>query len=166
MLVINDWRWLCGATVVVIIIGAGLVIVMPAHFQNEAIQKIEGLGGSVSTEVQGPAWLRRLVGHDNMKGFDNVPLVVLSGSHASDHDLQVIRWLRGIRQLGIDSIPITDAALENLKYQTGIQELTLNSTGITDVGLREIQHQKKLQVLMLADTKITEDGLSALACLQ
>src|SRR5437868_2248538 len=66
------------ALLLVVGVASGLWIGVPAYRQLAIIQEIEGLGGTVDCVPIGPKWLRRWVGDENMRMFDEIVSVRLA----------------------------------------------------------------------------------------
>ena len=65
-------------------------------------------------------------------------------------------------RLGLDSLPITDAALSVIGEQTQLQALYLFDTKITDAGLTQLEGLKELKILMLTGSPVSSAGVDAL----
>ncbi|HSG69587.1 MAG TPA: hypothetical protein VLA12_04185, partial [Planctomycetaceae bacterium] len=54
-------------------------IYLPFQNQIRMIDRIEDRGGEVATDPIGPEWLRNLIGHDRMRGLENLTEISVSG---------------------------------------------------------------------------------------
>ena len=50
---------------------------LPIYWQQVAIREIERLGGNITVRKRGPEWLRRWIGNDRIKIFDDAEIVYL-----------------------------------------------------------------------------------------
>lgn len=136
----------------------GLAVV--AHNrQAAAIAEIERLGGRVVSSQSGPDWLRRLVGDEAMRAFDRATLVNLSETAVEDHDLMILRRLRGIERLNLRGTAIADSGLAHLASLERLRALDLGETRITDAGLVHLSGLSELEYLYLSGTRVTDAGL-------
>lgn len=111
----------------------------------EAIQAIEGAGGSVKTR-QTPT--------------NDVIEVRLTGcTNITDEDLAPLRQFPSIQILAIDATPITDAGLVNLNELTSLRVLNLSFTAVTGTGLAQLRDLADLRVLDLSGTKISSANM-------
>ena len=118
--------------------------------QHAAIEAVEKLGGGTSyvweTRPEDgypgnwrrpvPAWLCEMLGDDL---FANVGLVWF-GAEADDADL---RWIANfdacsIRFLSLNSLELSDVALNALPYMPNLKTLRVCGGGITDGGLKNL----------------------------
>jgi hypothetical protein len=65
-------------------------------------------------------------------------------------------------RLGLDSLPITDAALSVIAKQTQLRALYLFDTKISDAGLTQLKTLKELKILMLTGSPVSSAGVDAL----
>jgi hypothetical protein len=65
-------------------------------------------------------------------------------------------------RLGLDRLPITDAALSVIAQQTQLRALYLFDTKITDAGLKQLEGLKELKILMLTGSQVSSAGVDAL----
>src|SRR5262245_27723250 len=96
---------------VLVAVGVGLSIDVPAYRQRVAIQGIRDLGGSVVTLSRGPKWLRHFIGSERNEILDVVIRVTLDNSDATDPTLRDLKSLPGIRELQLSNTQVTDAGL-------------------------------------------------------
>src|SRR5262245_34704768 len=71
--------WIGVATAALVVLYLLMRLSMQIYCRHDAIQEIEQTGGLVTTEFEGPewlrVWLRSLLDFDEMKGFENVVAV-------------------------------------------------------------------------------------------
>ena len=130
-------RTLLALTVAVAIPFSWLAVkIKKAREQESASTAIAELGGQVFSTPSGPAWLRRMLGHD-----------LFTTVHAV--------WFRGVQ--------VTDDGLEGLDGLSQPDEVRISRSGITDTGLKHLKNLKHLQLLELSDNRITGEGLENLS---
>ena len=112
------WGWFLLATVALVVGFIGLSVWLPYHREQQVIQKIEGWGGTVGTQIVGPEWLRRLVGEDRMRECKLFERVISVESYAAT---------------------ITDAEADQLSSLTNLEVIWLHGTAVTDNGIEELQ---------------------------
>jgi hypothetical protein len=86
-----------------------------AEMQRDAVTAIEKLGGRARWDdkaLEGPAWLRTLLGDD---------------------------FFNSARWVDLTRSEVTDAGLEHLKGLSRLQQLWLVSTKVTDAGVKKLQ---------------------------
>lgn len=162
---IPHWGWGLLATVVLVVVGTALRFGIPIYRQHQVIREVEVLGGWVSTVKGGPDCLRRQVGDDWMKVFDDVNGIHLDHVQVTDTELAHLYGLTNLEQLELDYTQITDAGLGHLKSLTNLKFLFLTSTKVTDAGLEQLKSLTKLQILGLNCTEVTDTGLEHLKTL-
>ena len=136
--------------------------IQQARRQNEAVETIEKLGGSVECYVpSAPRWLRKLLGDDF---FKIVYFVSFNGSSTgvTDADLYPLKDLRMLSELSLYGTKVTDAGLNDLKGLRELHRLSLGKTQVTDAGLEHLKGFSQLELLSLYDTKIGDVGLEHL----
>ncbi len=96
--------------------------------------------------------------------FDRFGRIVSLELHdASDDSLSPLRDLHHVRDLILDSSPITDAAMPHFGHLRTLEHLDLSRTGVTDEFLRSSSNFPSLQSLELSDTGISDIGLQHLS---
>jgi internalin A len=89
--------------------------------------------------------------------------VNLSNSFATDADLRIIKLLKELKSINLNSTAVTDDCLCELFsefYQ--LERLGLSDTRISDEGLKDLKKFKNLTQLELRHTKVTDAGLESL----
>ena len=137
--------------------------------RRASVAAVDAIGGASNIRVEGPGWLRKLIGDE--KAFYNVGSVSLTPSH-TDYEL-IINFdneLRGIiphlndfshfYKLNLASSPITDKGLEYLKDLTRLEKLILNDTEVSDTGLGFLGKIETLEYLNIRNTKVTQNGIA------
>lgn len=118
-----------------------------------AMIKIKKLGGEVRRDIR--------------RGDCPVTSVFLDFSnHLTDDDLDLLKSLKHVREVGVSYTSVSDAGLEKIVRLTDLQFLGLSGTKVTDAGMQTLQRCRHLQKLHLAGTAIGNDGLKRLAELQ
>src|SRR5258708_32887213 len=84
--------WIALATVVLVVVGAGLRIGLPIYRQQVAIREIERVGGRVEMQAGGPEWLRGHLSVDLQKFLDEVVAINLTNEKVTDATLAHLRW--------------------------------------------------------------------------
>ena len=163
-------RWaqfsLATMLVVVTVLCVGLsLVVVPAERQRRAVVAIERQGGSVEyaepyhEEPDDEPFLRRWLPRDY---FDEVRLVKLDYTQATDVELAHLQGLTQLKVLFLMDTQVTDVGLAHLRGLTGLQVLDLRGTQVTDVGRAHLHGLTGLQVLLLDRTQVTEAGRAQL----
>jgi hypothetical protein len=138
-----------------------------ARNQQEAVEAIRRLGGSVRYDYEGdaetaekpppgPAWLRGLVGVDFLA---NVVEASLDRPQIKDADLGNLKGLRHLQGLSLAGTKISDTGLMHLRGFSDLQALSLAGTQVSDAGLIQLNEMTRLQGLSLLNTRITDAGL-------
>ncbi len=175
--------WFLVVTLFLLVVAVALRLGLPLYRKNSAIREFRRMGGSVQTVPGGPEWLRRRIGDDRMRFFDEVVFVHLGGTAATDADISAVAEmsklkklnLRGTRvsDVGLDHVRrlpelevlslgdtrVTDAGLVKLGGLSSLNRLSLLGTGISDAGLLHLQRLANLQEVMLHGTRVTDAGL-------
>ncbi len=97
-----------------------------------------------------------------LEGLDELTLLDLTGTNATDAVLEEIRCLRHLAMLGLARTRITDAGLAQIRSLSELQILDLGRTAVTDAGLAQIQKLDQLEYLILTEINITDAGLTHL----
>ena len=162
-----------------------------ARRQAKTVAAIKNLGGYVHYEKTRALWLRDLLGDDLVADVRLVAfsypglgghwpsaisdLVDKAGhkitfktekrrlSHIKDNDLVCLRELPKLRELQLQNMGVTDAALRHVEWMTRLEKLSLEYTGISDAGLKHLRRMTKLRSLNLSGTNVTDAGLTHLA---
>jgi hypothetical protein len=150
------------------------------RMDREAVAAIQKTGGYVEYgELNGPAWLRKVLGDDwfrhvtavhcysdadleCVKGFPQVQALVLQGTGITDTGLKHFKGLARLAVLYLNDTQITDAGLKCLEGLTQLLGVGLDGTKITDAGLEHLKGLAQLQTLSLGHTQITDAGLEHL----
>jgi len=154
--------WIGLATLILVLVAIGLRIGVPIYQQQTAIHLIEQLGGSYESRPGGPEWLRHWLGDERMKPFDQVVVVNLDNTEATDATMRHIGWLTNLQEFYVGSTRVTDSGLVHVRGLRNLEMLWLNSPRISDAGLRHLKELAGLQTLLLNDTQVTDVGLADL----
>ena len=146
------------------LLGLGSVfwIGMSAYRQFTTIQEIERLGGAIDCVSVGPEWLRRWVGHERMRMFDEIVNVRLADTQATDDTVRLICGLVKMRWLNLDNTRISDLGLAHLKGSTSLKWLWIENTQVTDAGLAHLNGLTSLELIHLGNTRATKAGVDDL----
>ena len=152
--------WIGLAAVVLVVVGVGLRIGVPAYRQQVAIREIERLGGRIDRPSQIPFWL-------SSKGvqfefLDKVEAVDLTGADIDDADMHFLCDFGELRDLNLWGTRVTDAGLRNIESLTNLVELDAACTQLSDAGLLHLKGLTKLKNLKLHRTRVTDAGVCEL----
>src|SRR5262245_20153996 len=123
-------RWIGVATLVLIVVAAGLRISVPIYRQRAAIQEIERAEGKVQFMAGGPDWLRQRIGNERMKYFNEVYEVELVKKEGTDAVLKELHKVPSVRRLNLALSDVSDAGLANLGILPRLETLDLHATRI------------------------------------
>lgn len=71
--------------------------------------------------------------------------------------------IKGLQQLSLNNVKITDAGLIKLKHITNLWELCLANTSVTDAGLKRLGEFKKLRRLIISGCiDVSDEGIDDL----
>jgi hypothetical protein len=169
-------RWLQYSlrTLMVLIVVFGCGLGWLAHEVHQARQQREALkaialrhpwvsyapNGSSSTIETGLAWLRRLVGEEEL--FKTLIEVGFVGHQTTDAGLVHLKGLTQLRRLYLGDNDVSDAGLVHLRGLTNLKLLNLRGTQVTDAGLPHLGGLTQLQYLNLSGTQVTAAGVAQL----
>jgi Leucine-rich repeat (LRR) protein len=143
--------------------------------QEQAIARIEKLGGAVELDEQRPGKpvikvdLRRTKVTDAdleiLKAFTQLrSLILLSLLGVTDAGMKYLKGLTALEHLDLGHTEVGDAGLENLKDLTKLKTLTLDGTPVTDAGIKYLKGLTDLRSLNLClCTTVTDAGVGHLA---
>jgi hypothetical protein len=163
------WGWGLLATVVLTFAAIVLFIWIPWHNESWAIRQINQWGGHVEIQAFAPPWLQKSLGKDRisqLKVFDRITAVRLSGKSLSDADASLLGDLTSTKRLDLDDTGLTDDGLAHLNRLIHLTALHLDRTAITDEGVPHLGAMTNLQDLTLDGTNVTEDGIEKLTGLK
>jgi hypothetical protein len=135
---------------------------VPAYRQFVAIRAIEKLGGRANMNAVGPKWLRDVVGDDMMRMFDQVDMVSLSGTHATDDTLRQLSGLTDLFSIGLRDTEVTDAGMAHLARMKNLWSINVSGTRVSDVGLMRLMRLPNLTFLNMVDTQVTDESVAEL----
>ena len=121
----------------------------PAGDADEAIARIEELGGSV-----------RLIA---TKGKQLEADFRFSGDALADEHLQLLRHLPEIEVLRLKNVAVTDAGLKHLTHLPNLRRLHLDHSKVTDNGIKHLKPLANLAFLSLYGTKVSDDSVDDLS---
>jgi hypothetical protein len=163
------------------------VYIRPYRQEARIIAQLQEHGAVLTTETEGPAWLRAIAGDEF---FRRIVKAELSDPRVVDEDLRLLTGAPRLRQLMIDAPGrITSEGLRNLAAMSSLEHFTLVGPTANDEGLRRISQAKQLEslhllgpftdrglshlgnlpelrVLVLVSPHLTDEGLSSLGAMQ
>jgi hypothetical protein len=151
--------WIGLTAIVLFFIGFGLRIGVPIYRQQEAIRELEGIDGRCHIEPGGPDWLRRWLGDEQMKPFDSVWYVDLSGTDATDNDVKQIAAFTSVRKLDLGETRVSSRCLYHLRGLPNLARIHLCGPRINDAGLEHLQFLPALEYIDLDGTAVTDGCL-------
>jgi hypothetical protein len=117
--------------------------------QDEELEKLFRMAGMQDLDLARSA--RTIQGLSRLSGMV-APLAVKGGGFP-------VAPPRGVDELDLSGLPITDAKLEQFRTLPGLRVLNLAGTAVTGAGLEQF---KNLQRLDLRGTAVTDAGLQVL----
>lgn len=136
--------------------------------QDQAIEEIEKLGGTVRSIAQGTdekeiafhlsgteltdeglAWVPQV---------ENVVWLNLRGTQITNDGLKHLAEMKSLRRLHVEKTEIGDDALDHLAELENLEYLNLYGTQVTDAGLPKLAKLTNLQKLYLWQTEATLTG--------
>jgi hypothetical protein len=141
----------------------------------EALRKdVTELGGIVTLDPGGPAWMRSAVGDPPMRLFDRLVVVSLNDKtnpHFKDYKLNTrvndgwlerLAGLPDLRSLDVANADVRGPGLSHAGTLRSLESINLTLTPITDEALPALADLTALKVLGLASTKVTGTGMRSL----
>ena len=143
-----------------------LPIWLPYYWEQQIVETIQGCGGIVSRETDGPYWLRWLVGKDRMrkcKVFERVHGVTLFSAEVPVAGMAELNRLPDLEHLHLNFTKVKDAGPIDWRGFTILEcrtlSLFLKGTTVTDDSLAQLSRLKNIRVLLLDGTAVTDLGL-------
>jgi len=118
---------------------------------KKLLDEIRKLGGTASSEVDAPKWLREVAGDEALAVFGRFTEIILN-ERTDGHKEPVAKAER-----------VTDAWLAKLAGQDRLRRLELSGTAITSAGLVHLKGLKKLELLNTCLTAVDDRGFEHLA---
>src|SRR4051812_24182299 len=167
----------------VLILSVATPLVWQWSGDARAVAAVRALGGSVTTQQVGPAWVQQWmpsrleflltrakdISLRNVKPNDadiasfsrltNAHDLDLYTTNISDASLQMIRNLRSVEALHLGGTRFTDDAVGLVKDMPNLTYLGFHGANITDAALKHIGELPKLESLVLSETQVTDAGL-------
>ena len=141
--------------------------------KEEAISRVEQLGGSVGIDgehPEQPVWMVDFSGVEVdkttlklLKAFPKLESLHLDRTPVTDELLKQVGEFKTLTELSLADTRITDAGLANLTGLSLLQKLNLSGTKISNSGLLKLVSLQKLTEITYAETEITESGLDLFA---
>jgi hypothetical protein len=157
------------ATIFVVFV---VITVNRARNRKAAIEAIDELGGAYDVRVEGPQWLRNLIGDERyLYNASRVAFGPLNEEYDSskpftdselDEIVDHLNAFNGFYHLDLRRTGITDDGLVHLKRLRNLQVLSLDGTAITDQGLVHLEQQRTLRQLAISQTQVTTEAASRL----
>jgi Leucine Rich repeat len=119
--------------------------------QDEELEKLFRMAGMQDLDLARSA--------RTIQGLGQLSAIVRPLAARSAFGPMMVAPPRGIDELDLSGLPITDAKLEQFRKLPGLKSLNLSGTAVTGAGLG---HFKKLRQLNLRGTRITDGGLQHL----
>jgi hypothetical protein len=137
---------------------------------DPAIAKIEALGGWVERDdSQGPVVAVSLSGTratdadlEALGHFPQLQRLYLGGTEISSAGLAHLRSLTSLRELYLLATRIDDAGLEHLRGLSRLRTLDVSATPVTAAGLKQLRSLPALEVLAIADTRVAPEEVQSL----
>jgi hypothetical protein len=128
--------------------------------QSKIVSMADRLGAeAVYANHKFGAFRRELLGGEY---FSDILCLDLSGSLATDLEMERISQLNTLRDLDLAATRITDSGMQQISVLTQLHRLNVGRTGITDFSLGYLTEMKDLRKLDLSATSITDAGLKAI----
>jgi sugar lactone lactonase YvrE len=136
------------------------------------LAEIKRLGGTATSEVRAPKWLRSIAGDDALAVFGRVVEIDLN-ERTDGHTAPVPRrladrvtdnWLSRLadqdqlRRLELSGTAITSAGLIYLKPLRNLERLNICLTAVDDRGLEHLAGLTKMRRMVVCSSKITGTG--------
>jgi len=86
----------------------------------------------------------------------------LSGTKATDGDLQILSRLPTLARLNLSFTKVTDKGLEHLRALRNLDDLDLTGTKVTDRAAETLRRLPGLRTLSVAQTGFTDKGIQEL----
>jgi hypothetical protein len=151
------------ATGVLVVVTVAVRFGLPIYWRQLALNEIQRLHGSTQTTRGGPSWLRKLIGDERMKVFDDVDTISVHGTQLTDASLKTIVSLHEVKSIDLSDSQITDEGLSHVQTLTNLTNVGLVGTRITGAGLIHFKAAPRLIELVLDDTELSDAGLVHLA---
>jgi hypothetical protein len=125
----------------------------------------DSTGGLIrQRRVRTREWLRSLLGDDF---FDDVKAVYPGPGAVAGNDLECLKWLPHLEELGFNRLQITDGSLRHVNCLRQLRTLMIDSDAITCAGLANLKELTQLEKLVLGgQATITDAGMANLAKLR
>jgi hypothetical protein len=134
--------------------------------------EIKRLKGKAVTEPGGPAWLRPLVGPEEMGVFTRLTEIDLNehtdghaakkprpkGEAVTDEWLRHLAGLPDLRRLELSGTAVSDVGLAALRDLKNLEWLNVCLTPVTNAGLKHLAGLTNLRRLVICSTRVTGSG--------
>lgn len=139
---------------------------------------VAALGGTVTLEPGGPAWMRAAAGDPAMKLFDRLTVLGLNdktnphfkgyklNDKVNDEWLERLAGLPDLRSLDIANADVRGPGLCHVGTLHSLESINLTLTPISDDALPALAGLVNLRSLVIASTKITGTGMERLGGLK
>lgn len=119
--------------------------------------------------VEGPIWLRRLIGDDYFRNIVQIDFKDTPPNNFCEKDLERIAPRLGklpmLETVRVESRRFSGTALASLAHSTSLKNLTVDGFPLTDEGMKHIGKLTNLETLNLTWTEVTDDGLAHITSL-
>lgn len=137
--------------------------------RRAAVAAIDAMGGATKITVEGPGWLRKLVGDE--KAFYNVGSVLIrpdppdyDSTRVDEQQLRDliphINQFSKFRQLTFRRTQVSDEGLSQLKQLSRLEWLDLCGIKVEDSALEVVSAIPSLRQLDVRNTKVTSKGVA------
>jgi hypothetical protein len=177
--------WITLATVVLVVVGVGVRLGLPAYRQREAIRAIREHGGEIEFRRSCPEWVQRCLGNDGTEAFDVIEGLRFvpdedtffrrfdtvyvgnsgpwfDGPTVDDTLLAIISHLPSLTGLDLSYTNVGDGGIAHVAALTELQRLSLYGTDVSDASIPLFLGLKNLTWLELSGTRVTSDGIARL----
>jgi Leucine Rich repeat len=152
-------RW----TFVTIIIGLVVTsFLFPQYSRFMLMRRIEELGGTIETIPGELPLLRMILTEQQIKIFEPVIFIDVSGTAFTDTDLSLLGSQSSLETLFASDTKITDRGMQHLRDMSSVKELDIRGTRVSDDGICFLSGMINLRVLQLSGTDVTDSGLETI----
>ncbi|MSR55736.1 MAG: hypothetical protein EXS09_21020 [Gemmataceae bacterium] len=146
-----------------------LIAQSPAKHTDDAIARIEKLGGAVRKISQGSDALEVDLQGSTVTDADlkdlvllkNVQVIRLKETKIGDAGLEYVSKIATLKRLFLDKTAVTDAGLSRLGGLKNLEFLSLYGTAVGDAGLEHLKKIASLKTVIVTESKVTANGADA-----
>jgi hypothetical protein len=147
----------------------GAAIQSDAHPDQEAIDRIEGLGGKVTRVLVDEGYVvkfeKPVADSDlvELQSLKNLVALVLSNTGTTDAGLVALKKLPDLKELYLYQVKVTGNGLKHLNELTQLRSIGITQVPFTDSDLKHLEDLKDLVSFSVRGTQITDDGVKHFA---